>query len=188
MRTKREFYKEYTDLVKKHIRAMKDKTDALHEIDEKEEMKIYDNNMLNNQRARIKQEMADLAVLNEKECKALCDDYIVELSKASALNGEDITPDAKLLNAGVKLDAKDLKSIIDRNNDNITMTKLVLRYADEHDVDIGLTYHDPYEDTIRVVSGLPYSSKVAEKWFEKDSVYEQIFGEQSESTRYFMSE
>ena len=68
---------------------------------------------------------------------ALVDAEIAECERADELDGSQLTDDARLLGVGVKLTEKDLRAILDRNRDNATMTQLVQRYAEQHDINLG---------------------------------------------------
>ena len=75
--------------------------------------------------------------------------YIADLEREDALDPDKLTDDCKLLNAGVTLNARDINTMLERNSGNRTMTQVILRYAREHDIDIGRTYYIGNEEAIR---------------------------------------
>lgn len=56
------------------------------------------------------------------------------------LNPKELTDDIKLLRAGITLNAEDLRGMLDRNSENRTMTQIILRYAKEHNTDLGVYF------------------------------------------------
>lgn len=68
----------------------------------------------------------------------LVNQHVAELVKADALNPDELNEaDMKLLNSGLPLTKRDLSVMLERNQDNATMTQTVLRWARAHDVDMG---------------------------------------------------
>lgn len=109
-----------------------------------------------------------------KQIKALADDYVNELNEANELRGEDLTDDAKLLTAGVKLTGSELEKIFDRYGDNPTMQQIVHRYADENNVKLNraLTFNN--SPLIEAVSCTPAICEAVIKWADDASVYSEL--------------
>ena len=79
--------------------------------------------------------------------------YLRELNEAAyALNGADLNEDAKLLNAGITLNAADLEQMYKRNTGNNTMQNLVSKYAKEHGVNLPVVA--PYTEEEQAANGL----------------------------------
>ena len=76
---------------------------------------------------------ADETLSNVKKAVAAHCDKLYALDD---LRGEDLTDDARLLNCGLKLTERDLIAILTRNANNNTMRQLVLRWADENNIDL----------------------------------------------------
>ena len=75
------------------------------------------------------------------KAKALVQQYRQEAANLDNLDPAELTDDVKLLQSGVALLPRDIHGILERNKGNRTMTQIVLRYAQEHNIDVGgLTY------------------------------------------------
>lgn len=109
-----------------------------------------------------------------KQIKALADDYVNELNEANELRGEDLTDDARLLTAGVKLTGNELEKIFDRYGDNPTMQQIVYRYADEHDVKLNRVLTFKNSPLIEAVSCTPKICETVIKWADDASVYSEL--------------
>ena len=92
---------------------------------------------INPKSAALKREISDDSARAINKATALVREYQDAMRKADALNPEDVTKDAELLRAGVKLRPKDIEAMLERNQGNATMEQLILRYVDEHGVDMG---------------------------------------------------
>ena len=187
MKSKHEFYNDYIFMVKQHIRALNDKKEKIDDIDRKIEYGIYDNSKLNNQKKTIKKEMSDLQAQYADEIKTLCSDYVRELNNADVLKGEELTDDVKLLESNINLSEKNIQMMVERNKGNNTMQKVINQYAREHDVNVGV-YINPYQESIQAVNNLPYTAEVVERWFDKMSVFDELLGDNSATTKLFTSE
>ena len=88
-------------------------------------------------RDALKREIADDSARALEKATALVRDYQEEMRRADNLNPADITDDVKLFTAGIKLKARDIQGIIERNQGNATMLQIALRYAEENGVDMG---------------------------------------------------
>lgn len=76
--------------------------------------------------------------------QALVDDYKARVKDMDALNGAEVTDDAKLLTGAFNLTAADLEAMFDRaaaGKGNRTMERLISDYAREHDIFIARTFH-----------------------------------------------
>ena len=109
-----------------------------------------------------------------KQIKALADDYISELNEANELRGEDLTDDAKLLTAGVKLTGRELEKLFDRYGDNPTMQQIVHRYADENNIKLNRAVKFKNSPLIEAVSCTPAICEAVIKWADDASVYSEL--------------
>ena len=76
--------------------------------------------------------------------QALVDSYRGRVKNLDALNGAEVTDDAKLLTGAFNLTAADLEAMYDRaaaGKGNRTMERLISDYAREHDIFIARTFH-----------------------------------------------
>lgn len=90
---------------------------------------------------QLKEEIRRKSDAALKNAQDLIDKYRAEAAEANVLNPADITDDVKLLQSGITLLPRDIQGILDRNKGNRTMTQIVLRYAQEHNIDTGGTYY-----------------------------------------------
>ena len=122
-------------------------------------------------------------VFNDKDAAAarvrkMCDDYIEELRADEELDPAALTDDIKLLQAGVKLTERDLKTLLSRNENNGTMTQILLRYAGEHDIPTDVHYIGN-APTIKLVNTLAESAQTALKWSQNYQVFDRLLGADS---------
>lgn len=87
---------------------------------------------------RKKVESATTAAFREAE--SLIDQYKKDVKESNRLDPADLTDDVKLLQPGIVLKAEDIKGMLERNQDNKTMTQIILRYAEEHGIKTGTYY------------------------------------------------
>lgn len=76
--------------------------------------------------------------------QVIVDSYKARVEDMDALNGAEVTDDAKLLTGAFKLTAADLETMYDRaaaGKGNRTMERLISDYAREHDIFIARTFH-----------------------------------------------
>jgi hypothetical protein len=97
-----------------------------------------------------------------------------ELRLADALNPSEITDDIKLLNSGVKLTERDIKTMIERNSNNRTMTQLALRYAQENNIKTGVMYLSN-EDKCREYDQIVGSVNTVIKWMDNPKGYQNMY-------------
>lgn len=135
-------------------------------------------------RQELKPQRDDLkAEIRQKSEKAIRDarekvnEYRQKIQAENTLNPKDLTDDIKLLRAGITLNADDLRAMLDRNSENKTMVQVVLRYAKEHNIDLGLTYTggdeerktaDQLESVLDYYAGwigTPQASKTLDRFF-----------------------
>ncbi len=121
------------------VKEIRELTAKIAEIEGKKEMfsQTYFEKNLQPQLAALHLQLEKARTSAIGKATGLVDDAIAELERADELDGSQLTDDARLLGVGVKLTEKDLRAILDRNRDNATMTQLVQRYAEQHDINLG---------------------------------------------------
>ena len=72
--------------------------------------------------------------------REIVDSYANERRASLVLDPSQLTDDYKLLTAGIPLNDRDLIAILDRSGDNVTMTQLAHRYAQENKVELPQEY------------------------------------------------
>lgn len=75
-----------------------------------------------------------------KDALQVVEDYQEKLRKMDDLDPSMINDDIKLFQSGIKLTPRDIQAVIDRNTENETMTQIALRYAEDNDIKLGVTY------------------------------------------------
>ncbi len=112
--------------------------------------------------------------------------YQDELRASDALDPSQINDDIKLLQCGVTLSERDLRDILARNGENKTMTRLVLQYAADHDVKLGVTYMGG-EAAARNLDGVAFTvSTIAKRTNEPQlaqKLYNSLLGDGSDIAR-----
>lgn len=111
---------------------------------------------------------------------AIVDKRIAALEKEDELCGADMNDDAKLLSAGISLNTKDIRAILDRNRNNRTMTQIALRYARDHGIDMGGTIYIGNEERILGTRNISSVAKLyCDGWIDKPNaldVLHKFFG------------
>lgn len=92
------------------------------------------------QRDDLKIEIKEKSESAIRDARAKVSEYRQQVQAENTLNPADLTDDIKLLRAGITLTADDLRAMLDRNSENKTMVQVVLRYAKEHNIDLGVYY------------------------------------------------
>jgi len=100
------------------------------------------------ERDRLRREIQDDAEAARRAARKLVTAYQDRLRDEDNLDPAQITDDIKLFTAGIPLLSRDINAILARNSANRTMTQITLRYAKEHDIDIGRVYYIGNEEKI----------------------------------------
>ena len=77
----------------------------------------------------------------ERKVRERVEQYKADISAADALNGANLTDDAKLLNGDYPLTVNDLNAMLDRSVGNRTMEKLIHDYAREHSMSLSRAFY-----------------------------------------------
>lgn len=125
-------------------KSVLEKRSEIAEIDEKLQSGLYVVSVMERLKAAKPEKEKEIDEIKKQTIKAagdIVDKYIEECQAADAINPDDITDDVKILNLPTTASRNDLISILKRNENNSTMQQLVLRYAEEHGIDLdGLQY------------------------------------------------
>lgn len=165
------------DAVRRNDEEMEPKRKSYTELEEKinqlrvARSKGYKNddeiNKLCNQRTALKTEISERAAKAKAELEALCDEEIKRLEALDAPKAEELTEDVKLLNSGIKLTAKELVNLAQKQeNKTATMSRLINQYAEEHNIEL------PTEGKINFVGhgkeiNAAWHTKQVGEYFEK---------------------
>lgn len=178
--TNKEFYRMITDSVQEKRKEISRASAKVRDLENsrKNYTAEYVAETLNPQIRALQGEIQAMRDEGKRIVSGMCDSYREELVKQDQLDPEKITADINLLNAGITLNADDLRTMIDRNNGNRTMQQLILRYAADHKIETGLQYNGN-SGLIAMLGSVPYAAEVSLKWAEADHVYNQLLGAES---------
>ena len=108
-----------------------------------------------------------------REAGALVAQYRADAAELDCLDPAQITDDIKLLQSGITLRPRDIEAILKRNSENRTMTQIVLRYAQDHKIDVKAYYSggDEEEKTARGLENVLYYYK---NWIDKPNAMDML--------------
>lgn len=140
-------------------KAVLEKSAEIAEIDDKLQSGLYAISTMERLKAAKPEKEKEIENIKQQTIKAagdIVDRYIEECQAADAINPDDITDDVKILQLPTTAKRNDLMNILKRNEDNSTMQQIVLRYAEEHGIDLdGLLYvGHTHTDEIESAKGL----------------------------------
>lgn len=175
------------DMINNVYNTLKTSTAELHKkiaeynaLKEKEKSGIYSREYLEK---NVRPKMAELKREIERDkaaaisgAKGIVAAYQDELRDKDNLHPEDITEDAKLFTAGIKLKRRDIEAILARNQDNATMTQIALRYAEENGVDLGRDkkYYYGHQAEIQEAEGVTGAVSYYDRWIDKPNAGEML--------------
>ena len=174
--------------------TLKEGTESMHKgmdeykaLDEKINSGLYAPKLINEEflpkKTEIKSQYESTITKTLADAYAMIDNYEQEIAELDALNPDEITDDIKLLQSGIKLNERDIKSMLNRNQGNRTMEQLILRYADEKKIDAGFTYQSSLSQQRDKINGLREVTKRYERYMHDDNAQDvlarffEIFGE-----------
>ena len=110
------------------------------------------------------------------EAQKLIDEYRTAIAERKNLKPEEITDDIKLLQPGIVLLPRDVQGMLSRNENNSTMTQIILRYAEEHDIDTrGMIYNrNNGQEEERIAQALEAILRYYRKWSDKPNAKEML--------------
>lgn len=173
------------DMINNVYNTLKTSTAELHKkiaeynaLKEKEKSGIYSREYLEK---NVRPKMTELKreIERDKEAaisgaKGIVAAYQDELRDMDNLHPEDITEDAKLFTAGIKLKRRDIEAILARNQDNATMTQIALRYAEENGVDLGRKLYIGHQAEIQEAGGVASAVDYYNRWIDKPNAGEML--------------
>ena len=149
----------------------------------KENRGIYSENYFSQLQNEIRVKREDIVNNTRNKTADALDEYRDSIEKAYKLNGEDITPDAKLFNTGLKLTTEQLNDLSERYADNMTMSQLIENYAKENEISYqtrtkskadALQLADALDNYMESVTDRP---EYADIW-TSDEYFEEAFSEE----------
>ena len=106
--------------------------------------------------------------------KKLIAQYRADAAELNNLDPAELTDDIKLLQSGITLLPRDIQGILKRNSGNRTMTQIVLRYAKEHNIDMGATYYIGGQQEEETAQNLETILLYYKKWIDKPNSKEML--------------
>lgn len=175
------------DMINNVYNTLKTSTAELHKkiaeynaLKEKEKSGVYSREYLEK---NVRPKMAELKreIERNKEAaisgaKGIVAAYQDELRDKDNLHPEDITEDAKLFTAGIKLNRRDIEAILERNKENATMTQMALRYAEENGVDLGRNnkYYHGHQVEIQEAGSVATTIDYYNRWIDKPNAGDML--------------
>lgn len=165
------------DVLRERTREANQVREELTAVEEKIDSEKYSKlgvSELQLERNALKQKINGICNSALIESNKIVSDYQEQLRNEDCLNPSELTDDVRLLSAGIPLLPRDVKAILERNKNNRTMTQLALRYAKEHDLDIGAQYIGNQEK-IEAAEGVNYAANVyTSHWMKTDMAEEML--------------
>lgn len=192
MKNKQDFFSEMLNAIQIGIAEMEKEQDKISatisrrnkQINSKMFSAEYVENELRPEIKRLKKESAEEENrLIERLC-AMCNSYITELNSADDLKPNSLTADIQLLQTGITLTERDIEAMLKRNADNRTMSQILLRYAEEHNIETGMVY-EGNKPLIESVEALAGTIPTVVKWHNRPDVFDKLLGEGSELASVF---
>lgn len=184
---RKEFVLKIRNSVKDSTEKLLDAKKAYDELNKKKEEFSYEKKADASMKLMgMKHEAVKLLDQAQRNIDVLADVYKNVLYDADSLKPGDITDDIKLLNSSVKLEERDIDDILSRNEGNVTMTKLVLRYAKENKLKTDQQCYMIYSGINKQMSDVDYiadvSKRILNHYGHPDSykiMYDRLLGEES---------
>ena len=195
MKNKQDFFSEMLNAIQIGIAEMEKEQDKISatisrrnkQINSKMFSAEYVENELRPEIKRLKKESAEEEKrLIERLCE-MCNSYITELNSADDLKPNSLTADIQLLQTGITLTERDIEAMLKRNADNRTMSQILLRYAEEHNIETGMVY-EGNKPLIESVEALAGTIPTVVKWHNRPDVFDKLLGEGSELASVFGSD
>ena len=147
-------------------------------LEEKIKANRYTPQVLKNEiypkRDELRRKITSMCNTALKEAQSHIDQYRQDAAELNNLDPAELTDDVKLLQSGITLLPRDVQGMLKRNSGNRTMTQVILRYAQEHNIDTGGTYYiggQAEEENARNLEGILYYYK---NWIDKPNGREML--------------
>lgn len=194
--SKKLFFKESNDVIKKAIEECNAKGTEINKVIEEIKSGKYTPDTIRNELNPKKNRLnGEINTIQENAIKAVNDnirDYFEKVDRRWNLMGDEINEDAKLLNAGVKLTNSDIDALMQRNADNNTMLRLICDYAEQNNIRIEnngahIKYYNDMNSKDRA-EAMSEKARVALRFYYQPDVYNRLLGEETEYYNYFNEE
>ena len=129
---------------------------------------------MNRQRDTLRQKINADVDRAFKETQGILNQYRTEVANMNRLDPAELTDDVKLLSDGIILNARDIEGMLERNSENRTMVQIILRFAKEHNIDIGRTYYIAGQEEQKLANSLEEIARLYQKWMSKSNGKEML--------------
>lgn len=174
---RREFYKAVMELLKDAALKKRETARQIEAVTKKIDSGDYSEKRiaeLQRERAALTKSLRDIDYFALKELNELIEDVKRGLNAEVALNGSDVTDDTKLL--AFNLTEREVVGLLEKNLKNPTMTQLILKYANERGLKLGLTYAGNKKE-LNALNGLPAVVETALRQYKNLSFIDRVFDE-----------
>lgn len=125
-------------------------------------------------RDELRRKVESLCDTAFKDAKDHIAKYRADVADSNRLDPSQLTDDVKLLQPGIKLTPADIQGMIKRNENNRTMLQIILRYAEENDIDTGGTLYVGGQVEEETARNLESILKYFEHWIDKPNAREML--------------
>lgn len=139
---------------------------------------------------RLRREIRRTLAEAKAEADGIIADYAAALRQEDELKSEALNDDVKLLNCGVRLNRDELEALLARNTGNPTMTRIILRYAEENHVNMDGVRYVGNQRRIQNLDEVSEVVNIALKWWEypERRMFQRMLGEGSPFHRVYGQE
>lgn len=126
------------------------------------------------QRDELNRKIENMTAAAFKEAESQIAQFRQDVAESNRLDPADLTDDVKLLQPGIILTPEDIQGMIKRNEDNRTMLQVILRYAQQNNIDTGNLLYvggQQEEETAQNLEGILYYYK---KWINEPKALEML--------------
>ena len=126
-------------------------------------------------KARVRDGVSDALAA----ARGLVREYEGGIESRYSLDPAEITPDLQLLQSGIPMTEKDIKSMLSRNAKNKTMVQLILRFAEAHNISTGGTFFVAADNERETAKNLYSMIDLYSKYLDRPdglTMLDQFFG------------
>lgn len=124
--------------------------------------------------SQLKHEIEQLSDRAIMDAKKLVSEYREKVESGRRLDPEKITDEIKLLQPGIILKERDIESLLERVKGNQTMEQIIMRYAEEHEIQPKGWYMDYGRQEKELADSIDYTLDIYRKWISGDSASQML--------------
>lgn len=136
------FTSDIRSTTRRYVAQINERSKAIADFERKYST-YYSPEVFQQKQGELEQAKQDTVRAAQDAIQVIVDSYKRRTKEANALNGAEVTEDAKLLSGAFNLTTEDLETMFDRaaGQNNRTMQRLISEYAEEHHVPLGRAYY-----------------------------------------------